>query len=171
MFEMGAGHPKVILIMGVSGSGKTTVARLLAERLGGVFIDADDFHPPANVDKMSRGIPLEDSDRLPWLERLRSEIASPTPADKVKVLACSALRRSYREILGRNIPTAFLHGDCELLAARLSARQGHYMAPELLASQLATLEEPDPSEAIRFPITLAPEEIVSGIIGSFFLEV
>ena len=168
---MSARHPKVILIMGVSGSGKTTVARLLAERLGGVFIDADDFHPPANVDKMSRGIPLEDSDRLPWLERLRTEIATPTPPDKVKVLACSALRRSYREILGRNIPTAFLHGDCELLAARLSARQGHYMAPELLASQLATLEEPDSSEAIRFPITFTPEEIVSGIIGAFFLEV
>lgn len=171
MFKMRSGRPKIILIMGVSGSGKTTVGHLLAERLGGVFIDADDFHSPANVDKMSRGVPLEDADRLPWLERLRNEITSPALPGKTKVLACSALRRSYRELLGRDLPTVFLHGDRETLAERLSARQGHYMAPELLASQLATLEEPCEPEAIRFPITLSPEEIVSGIIGAFFLEV
>lgn len=157
--------------MGVSGSGKSTIACLLAERLGGVFVDADDFHPPANIEKMSGGSPLEDEDRLPWLERLRDEIISPTPPDKIKVLACSALKRSYRKILGENIPTVFLHGNRETLAARLSARKGHYMAPELLASQLATLEEPDESEAIRFSITLTPEEIVSAILAAFFLEV
>ena len=157
--------------MGVSGSGKSTIARLLASRLGGVFIDADDFHPLANIEKMSRGIPLEDEDRLPWLKSLRDEIISPAPPGKLKILACSALKLSYREILGENIRTVFLHGDRETLAERLSARSGHYMGPELLDSQLTTLEEPNESEAIRFPINLTPEEIVSGILAAFFLEV
>jgi len=164
-------HPRVVVIMGVSGCGKTTVARLLASRLGGVFYDADDFHPPGNIDKMSRGIPLDDADRLPWLERLRDEVIAPAPPDRVTVLACSALKRAYREVLGPNLPTVFLHGDPMTLAARLSSRNCHYMGPEMLSSQLAALEEPDESEALRFPITLTPQEIVEGIIRAFFLEV
>lgn len=157
--------------MGVSGSGKTTIARLLATRLGGVFFDADDFHPSENIAKMSRGIPLTDSNRLPWLERLRDEVISPAPPDRVTVLACSALKRSYRGILGLDRPdvaTVYLHGDPATLAERLSGRTGHFMEPELLASQLQALEEPDQSEALYFPISLSPEEIVKAIVRSLF---
>ncbi|QTN31764.1 gluconokinase [Akkermansiaceae bacterium] len=168
---MRPGHPRVVLIMGVSGSGKTTIARLLASRLGGVFFDADDFHPPGNIAKMAAGIPLDDADRLPWLIRLRDEVIAPAPPDRVTVLACSALKRSYRETLGQDLATVFLHGDEATLIGRLAARPGHFMRPDMLAGQLAALEPPDESEALRFPATLTPEEITDGIVRAFFLEV
>ena len=168
---MNRSHPRIIVIMGVSGCGKTTVGRLIADRIVGAFYDADDFHPPENIAKMSRGVPLDDTNRLPWLEKLRDEVMAN---EETSVLACSALRRSYRETLGLDGPdvaTVFLHGDEAVLEERLSARAGHYMKPQMLASQLDALEEPGESEARRFPITLPPEEIVEGIIRAFFLEV
>jgi gluconokinase len=134
----------VIVIMGVLGCGKTTVGERLAQSLGLQFADADDFHPAANVAKMSQGIALTDADRLPWLHCLSTEIqtwiATPTPT----VLACSALKASYRELLqvSDQVQLVYLHGSFELIAQRLSQRQGHFMSPELLKSQFEALEVP-----------------------------
>jgi gluconokinase len=167
---MNRSHPRIVVVMGVSGCGKTAIGRLLADRIGRAFFDADDFHPAENIAKMSRGVPLDDADRLPWLERLRDEVMD---SGETTVLACSALRRSYREALGmdrEDVSTVFLYGDEAVLEERLSARAGHYMKQQMLASQLDALEEPGESEALRFPITLPPEEIVGGIIRAFFLE-
>ncbi len=134
------------MVMGVSGSGKTTVGKLLAESLNWDFSDADDFHPPGNIDKISRGIPLEDADRLPWLLHLQGTIDRWLLENKNVVLACSALKASYREMLFRDkqrMKIVYLKGDFELLAARLKNRENHYMKVDLLSSQFATLEEPE----------------------------
>ncbi|MBB1242751.1 gluconokinase [Streptomyces durbertensis] len=138
--------------MGVTGTGKTTVGRLLAERLGVPFADADDLHPPANIAKMSRGTPLEDADRWPWLDAVGRWAAAR--GDTGVVVGCSALKRSYRDRLraaaGRSPGGLFflhLHGDPALLTARLTGRRGHFMPPALLASQLAVLEPLEPDEA------------------------
>ena len=136
----------IVIVMGVSGSGKTTVGKLLAASLNWDFSDADDFHPPANIDKMSRGIPLEDGDRLPWLLQLQTTIERWLLENKNVVLACSALKASYREILCRDkqrMKIVYLKGDFELFAARLKTRENHYMKVDLLSSQFATLEEPE----------------------------
>jgi gluconokinase len=136
----------IAIVMGVSGSGKTTVGKLLAQSLNWEFSDADDFHPPANIEKMSLGIPLEDADRLPWLLQLQSTIDWWLLENKNVVLACSALKASYREMLRRDpqqVKIVYLKGDFELLAARLRNRENHYMKADLLSSQLATLEEPE----------------------------
>ena len=136
----------MVMVMGVSGSGKTTVGKLLAESLNCDFSDADDFHPPANIDKMSRGIPLEDVDRLPWLLQLQATIDRWLLENKNVVLACSALKVSYREMLCRDkqrMKIVYLKGDFELFAARLKNRENHYMKADLLSSQFATLEEPE----------------------------
>jgi len=134
-------RPPLIVVMGVSGSGKSTVGAALADRLGLAFTDADGLHPPANVAKMSSGVPLTDDDRWPWLDAVGAELSGHD--DDGLVVACSALRRSYRDRIRAHAPrTAFLHlaGGREVLAARMAGRAGHFMPPALLTSQLDTLE-------------------------------
>jgi carbohydrate kinase (thermoresistant glucokinase family) len=151
--------------MGVTGSGKTTVGGLLARRLGVPFHDADDFHPEANVKKMASGTPLTDEDRLPWLLRLAAEMPAWERAGGA-VLACSALRQSYREILeggGRDVRFIYLRAPQSLIAERVHGRRGHFMLETLVASQFATLEEP--REALAVDVDRSPEEIVEAILG------
>ena len=155
----------IVIVMGVSGSGKTTVGKLLAQSLNCDFSDADDFHPPANIEKMSLGIPLEDTDRLPWLLQLQTTIDRWLLENKNVVLACSALKVSYREMLCRKeqrIKIVYLKGDFELFAARLKNRENHYMKADLLSSQLDTLEEPE--DAIIVDASQPLELIVLQII-------
>lgn len=136
----------ITIVMGVSGSGKTTVGKLLAQSLNWDFSDADDFHPSANIEKMSRGIPLEYADRLPWLLQLQAAIDRWLLENKNVVLACSALKASYREMLCRDqqrIKIVYLKCSFHLLATRLKTRENHYMKADLLLSQLETLEEPE----------------------------
>jgi gluconokinase len=158
----------VHLVMGVSACGKSTVGRLLAQARGVVFLDADDFHPPQNVARMAAGLALTDTDRQGWLEALSARLAQAHAAGEGLVLACSALKRSYREVLRRGAPMlklVFLHGSRELLAARIAARTDHYMPASLLDSQLATLEPPQPGEnALAFDVALTPQQIVDGIL-------
>ncbi|GAB3886218.1 gluconokinase [Terrabacter terrigena] len=133
--------PPLVVVMGVSGSGKTTVGAALAQRLRVPFADADDFHPRANIDKMSAGIPLTDDDRGPWLEIIGNWLASH--ADTGGVVSCSALRRAYRDVLTAAAPQAYfihLHGTPEVIAARVAGRPGHFMPAALVESQFATLE-------------------------------
>jgi len=153
----------IVIVMGVVGAGKTTVGRLLAERLRWEFADADDFHSPANVEKIRRGVPLNDHDRQPWLERLRSEAISWRDQGKNVVLACSALKQSYRQQLriGPEVEFVYLKGSAELIASRLRLRPGHFANEQILASQIADLEEPE--NAIVVSIERSPEEIVDEI--------
>jgi gluconokinase len=134
----------IVVLMGVCGSGKTKVGRALAESLGWPFYDADDYHPPANVAKMTAGVPLSDDDRWPWLDRIVEELAHAGADDGNAVLACSALRQTYRDRIARagNVRFVFLKGDLATIAARLATRSHKYMPASLLPSQLATLEEP-----------------------------
>jgi gluconokinase len=135
----------IVVVMGVSGSGKTTVGRALADRLGWRFLDADDFHPAENVAKMAAGIPLVDDDRWPWLDRLAAELAAVNAAGGHAVLACSALKQAYRERLSAAGDVRFAHlaGDAETISARLASRRHRYMPASLLQSQFATLEPPE----------------------------
>ena len=155
----------VILLMGVSGSGKTTVGQLLASQLGWEFADGDDYHPAANVETMRNGVPLSDADRGPWLEALRALIAGWIGAGKNAVLACSALKRAYRESLqiGPEVPVVYLRGTRELLRQRLRARVGHFMTERMLESQLAALEEPEDSVVVD--VDGAPARIVAEILA------
>ncbi len=148
--------------MGVSGSGKSTVGALLAQRLGVEFLDADEFHPPENVAKMAAGLPLDDSDRLPWLERLNAELLQRQDA----VLACSALKESYRRILTEGTDSKFVHlrGSIELIRSRMMHRQHRYMPASLLESQFAALEPP--ARAIEVDIAHAPADCVEMIIAA-----
>ena len=150
------------VVMGVSGSGKTTIARALAENTGGVWLDADDFHPPGNKRKMSAGIPLNDDDRWGWLNTLRLELKTRADAKAPVFLACSALRESYRQRLAAGIPSLefiYLKGSPECIAARLATRTGHFMSPALLKSQFETLEEP--ADAITADIDQTTESLVA----------
>jgi gluconokinase len=155
----------IIVLMGVSGSGKTTVGKVLARDLGWTFVDADDFHPAANVEKMHRGIPLNDDDRLPWLEAVRQRIDEAVGRGENVVLACSALKHAYQHYLEQHapesIPYIHLRGSEELIRQRLAERTGHFMNPTLLHSQFETLEPSE--EAIPIDITPAPEMIVAEI--------
>lgn len=142
-------RPLCIVVMGVSGTGKTTVARLLAQRLGIPFAEADDFHPPANIAKMSAGVPLDDADRRPWLEAIGRRLRQADAAGIGCVVACSALKRRYRDTLRAACPGVFflhLTADHDLLAERIGHRAGHFMPQALLGSQLATLEPLGPDE-------------------------
>lgn len=157
--------------MGVTGSGKTTVGRLLSGELGWKYFDADDFHPAANVAKMAAGVPLNDSDREPWLFKLRQLINGCLEKEGHAVLACSALKESYRKILlidGR-VQLVYLKGPPKLIGERLKERRGHYMNPVLLESQFDTLE--DPSDCLQIDIVESPQEIVTAIKKHFQLEV
>jgi gluconokinase len=135
-----------IVVMGISGSGKTSIGRKLAIELSWQFFDADNFHPPENVEKMARGIPLDDLDRLGWLTSLNNLIMDCQKINIKGVLACSALKEVYRQTLTtgcKRVRFVYLKGDYDLILSRMSRRQGHYMKPEMLQSQFATLEEPE----------------------------
>ena len=149
--------------MGVTGSGKTTVGTLLAARLAWLFADADDFHSAANKEKMHKGIPLTDADRLPWLASMHGQIAKWIAAKQNAVLACSALKRSYRQRLwdGPEAKFVYLRGSYELIAERLRARKGHFADQHILAGQFADLEEPN--DALIVEISASPDNIVAEI--------
>lgn len=155
----------LVLVMGVSGAGKSTIGTLLAARLGVPFADADDFHPPANVAKMSAGQPLVDADRWPWLEAIGAWMDAQAPGG---VVTCSALKRIYRDRLRASRPRVrLLHlaGDAALIGARQAARPDHFMPPSLMASQFATLEAPGPEErAIILSVAPPPEAIVDAAL-------
>ena len=162
---MGDTHPPCALVlMGVSGSGKSTIADRLAARLDWRFEDGDGFHPPGNVAKMSAGQPLTDDDRRPWLQAIADEIDRVSRQGERLVVACSALKRAYRDILShgrKDVRFVFLNGSYELIAGRLAARKGHFMPPGLLASQFKTLEPPDTSE---HPVTVSIDAPVETIV-------
>jgi gluconokinase len=164
--------PDAIIIMGVSGSGKTVVGRLLAARLGWAFHDADDFHPAENVRKMEAGQPLTDTDREPWLGRLAA-LLDTASRDTPLVLACSALKRSYRQRLGLPHPArrlVSLTGPADLLRKRIEQRAGHFMPAALLDSQLATLEPPAAAELpIVIDVSAAPEALAERITAALGL--
>ena len=153
----------VVVVMGVTGAGKTTVGRLLAEELGWEFEEGDDFHSAANVEKMRRGIPLNEEDRLPWLERLRGEIAEHDAEGRNLVLTCSALRKSYRAMLtvSAGVRFVYLKGDAGRIAERLKMRRGHFADEKILPAQFADLEEPD--DAVVADVAATPQEIVSQV--------
>ena len=155
-----------VVVMGVSAAGKSTVSRLLAERLGMDFLDADDLHPASNRAKMSSGTPLTDEDRLPWLDRVGEELALRSASGAV--IACSALRRVYRDRIRARVPGAVfmhLHGSDSLLAERAAGRTDHFMPPSLLRSQIDTLEALEPDEiGVTIDVAPAPEQIARAAV-------
>ena len=158
----------IVVLMGVSGTGKTTVGRLLAQRLGWPFLDADDYHPPANVEKMRGGTPLTDEDRWPWLDRLNALLREQQAAGRNAVLGCSALKQKYRDRLAAeldNVRWVHLKGSFELIESRLNSRRDHYMPATLLRSQFAALEEP--VEALVEDISPCAEEIARRLARHF----
>ncbi|QWT19871.1 gluconokinase [Bacillus sp. NP157] len=157
----------ITIVMGVSGSGKSTVGGDIAARLGLPFVDGDGLHPQANRDKMASGIPLDDADRQPWLQAIVAVMDEHRGRGDSLVIACSALKRRYRDVLRQghdDVRFVYLHGTRELLAERLGQRAGHFFNPALLDSQLVTLEEPSPAEALRVEVTEEPARIVEKVI-------
>ncbi len=157
---------RFFVVMGVSGCGKTTVGRALASHLNCSFYDADDFHPPKNVAKMGSGAPLTDLDRAPWLASLAALIREHLENGETAVLACSALKKRYRDQLRVNQQVWFIYleGNFDLIWQRMQARQNHYMKAEILHSQFETLEPPDDEEAFNIPIDQAVDDILAQII-------
>jgi gluconokinase len=155
-----SGKTMVIVFTGVSGAGKTTVGKLMAETLDWPFYDADNYHPPANIAKMSAGVALIDEDRVAWLESLRNLIRSVSARGENAILACSALKHAYREVMrsAGEVRCVLLHADERLIRERLKTRQGHFMNPTLIDSQFETLEEPQ--SAIVLDAALPPSELV-----------
>jgi gluconokinase len=157
----------ILIAMGVSGCGKTTIGEMLAKKLNCDFADADSFHSQANKDKMHKGIPLDDEDRWPWLKAIRASIEEKQADGQSHVYACSALKRVYRDILrdgDKDVTFVYLKGTPELLRERIKTRTGHFFDPALLQSQLDTLEPPGPDEAIEADIALTPEAIVDKVL-------
>ncbi len=155
----------VVIVMGVAGCGKSTVGPLIAEALGGAFAEGDQFHPPANVAKMSSGLPLDDSDRMPWLAAMAEAIRDWRRQAQPTVLACSALRQRYREVLADGsdeVRFVYLRGTQTLIGDRMARRRNHFMPPSLLTSQFATLEEP--ADAIIVDVGGAPEAIAAAAL-------
>jgi carbohydrate kinase (thermoresistant glucokinase family) len=163
-----------IVLMGVSGAGKSTIGVRLARKLGRDFLEGDTFHPPSNVDKMSRGVPLDDDDRRPWLAAIAAAIDDARRARHRVIVTCSALKRSYRAILAaghEDVAFVYLKGSQDLIAQRLAGRAGHFMPPKLLDSQFAALEEPRGDEgSIMMSIERTPDEIVDAIAAMFAAE-
>lgn len=163
----------VLVVMGVSGCGKSSVGKALAEALGCPFYDGDDFHPPENVAKMAAGQPLNDQDRAPWLARLRDLLHGHIAAGTSAVLASSALKRRYRDTLREGNPgLVFVHlaGEFDLIYARMQARQGHYMGAAMLRSQFEALEAPDPDEALTLSIEAPVPQIVAQVLDHLGAE-
>jgi carbohydrate kinase (thermoresistant glucokinase family) len=160
----------ILVVMGVSGCGKTAVGRAIAEALGWPFLDGDDFHPPANVEKMRAGTPLTDDDRWPWLDRLVDEARNAAGREGHAVLGCSALRQAYRDRLARagDVRFVHLHGDRATIAARIAGRQHRYMPATLLDSQFATLEPP--ADALVVDVALPIDEQVAQVLDAFGLR-
>ncbi|HTI18700.1 MAG TPA: gluconokinase [Trinickia sp.] len=161
----------IVILMGVSGAGKTRIGQLLADRLSCTFDDGDAFHSAANKDKMARGVPLTDEDRWPWMSAIREAIEAKLRAGEAAVFACSSLKRIYRDMLrggvehqSGDVCFVYLKGSFELLRERLGSRTGHFFEPSLLRSQLDTLEEPDEDEALTVSIESRPEAIVDEIV-------
>jgi carbohydrate kinase (thermoresistant glucokinase family) len=160
----------VLVVIGAAGAGKTTVGRALAAALGWRFVEGDDLHSPAHVEQMRQGIPLSDEDRAPWLQRVRDAIEESIRSRTPTVVACSALRRRYRELLGHGLPSVrfvFLDADATVLRARLESRTGHFMPAALLPSQLATLERPRADEALTVDATAPVAAQIEAIRGTF----
>jgi gluconokinase len=159
----------VILVMGTTGAGKTTIGELVAQRLGWIFLDADDFHPPANIGKMKHGIPLTDADRAPWLANIHARLQQLSAQGKHSVLACSALKQSYRDTLsaGLDMRVVYLRGTYEQMRKHILARHGHFAGESILAGQFADLEEP--TDALVLDVFGSPQSLAGQAIAGLGL--
>jgi gluconokinase len=169
-----AARPRHIVVMGISGSGKTTIATRLAEQLGWTFAEADEFHPAANIEKMSAGMPLTDEDRWPWLEAMREWMSTRARAGRSTVVTCSALRRVYRDLLVQaegDVSFVHLSGDPVLIAERMKTRSGHFMPASLLPTQISTLEPLEDDElGLALENTGTPDEVTARITRELGLD-